>query len=105
MLKKVNSVYCKSCSGIFLSEAGPKSGCFSYLIAIMRKQLSNVCRMSLIFVIYHKKPLLCLPLDKINLALHDTMLVTIAKLSMSSHEQNHESFTKLMSSCWRLLKP
>ena len=22
-----------------------------------------------------------------------------------THEQNHESFTKLMSSCWRLLKP
>ena len=40
-----------------LSKAGPKRGCSSYLIAIMRKQTSDMCKLALIFVRYDKHPL------------------------------------------------
>ena len=31
--------------GLFLSNAGPKRGCLSYLIAIIRKEMSDVWKM------------------------------------------------------------
>ena len=43
--------------GLFLSKAGPKRGCSSYLIAIMRKQTSDMCKLALIIVRYDKYPL------------------------------------------------
>ena len=42
---------------LFLSKAGPKSGCLSYLIAIIRKQTSDMCKLALISVRYDKHPL------------------------------------------------
>ena len=43
--------------GLFLSKAGPKSVCSSYLIAIIRKQSSDMCKIALISVRYDKHPL------------------------------------------------
>ena len=42
---------------LFLSTAGPKRGCLSYLIAIIRKQTSDMCKLALISVRYDKHPL------------------------------------------------
>ena len=51
---------------LFLSNAGPKSGCLSYLIAIIGKETSDVWQMSLISVRYDQHPLFGPALDKNN---------------------------------------
>ena len=43
--------------GLLLSKAGPKRGCSSYLIGIIRKQTSDMCKLALMFVRYDKHPL------------------------------------------------
>ena len=52
--------------GLFLSNAGPKGGCLSYLIAIIGKETSDVWQMPLISVRYDQHPLFGLALDKNN---------------------------------------
>ena len=52
-----NPCFGRVVEGLFSSKAGPKRGCSSYLIAIMRKQTSEMCELALIFVRYDKNPL------------------------------------------------
>ena len=41
-VQKKNPVLRRVVEGLFLSKAGPKSGCLSYLIAIIGKETSDV---------------------------------------------------------------
>ena len=52
--------------GLFLSHAGPKSVCSSYLIEIIGKETSDVQQMSLISVRYDQHPRFDPALDKNN---------------------------------------
>ena len=63
---KKNLLLRRVVEGLFLSHARPKSGCFSYLIAIIRKETSDVWQMLLISVNYDQHPLLGPALDKNN---------------------------------------
>ena len=49
---------------LFLSKAGPKSGCLSYLIAIIKKETSGMQKIALISIRYDKHPLFGPALDK-----------------------------------------
>ena len=56
-MQKKNPCFGRVVEGLFLSIAGPKRGCLSYRIAIMRKQTSDMYKLALIFVRYDKHPL------------------------------------------------
>ena len=71
MLKKRSTDFCpkKNCfgravEGLFLSKAGPKRGWLSYLIAIIRKETSDLWRITLNVIRYKKYPLFGPALDK-----------------------------------------
>ena len=57
LVHKKTRVLRRVVEGLFLSDAGPTSGCLSYLIAIMRKETSDVWQIALISVRYDKHPL------------------------------------------------
>ena len=50
--KKKNPVLRRVVEGLFLCNAGPKSGCLSYLIVIIGKETSDVWETTLISVRY-----------------------------------------------------
>ena len=54
----------RAVEGLLLPTAGPKRGWLSYLIAIIKKETSGLCRITLIVIRYEKHPLFGPALDK-----------------------------------------
>ena len=60
MLKKRSTDFCpkkkpffgRAVEGLFLSTAGPKRGWSSYLIVIIRKETSDLCRITSVVIRY-----------------------------------------------------
>ena len=54
----------RAVEGSFLSKAGPKKGCLPYLIAIIRKETSDMWKIVVILIRYDKNPSFGPALDK-----------------------------------------
>ena len=63
-LSKKKTCFGRAVEGLFLSKAGPKRGWLSYLIAIIRKETSDLWRITLNVIRYEKYPLFGPALDK-----------------------------------------
>ena len=63
-MQKKKHFFDRAVEGLFLSTAGPKKGWSSYLIASIRKETLDLCRITLIFIRYEKYPPFGPALDK-----------------------------------------